>query len=91
MRRVIAVALLLSASLFAKSALPTPAPPLKLKSQPVVKPGTKAKGRWHMAENGHAVYCYGPVIIMNAFSWSTEPKRYATQCRGTISPVPLRD
>ncbi len=89
MNRLLAVALLLTGSLFAKSTLPLPTPPLKLKSQPVLKPGTKSKGRWHMAENGHAVYCYGPVIVQNAFS--NEPKRYATQCRGTVNPVPLHD
>ncbi len=91
MKRLLALALLLTGSLFAKSTLPLPAPPLKLKPQPVLKPGTKAKGRWHMAENGHAVYCYGPVVILNSFSATNEPKRFATQCRGTISPVPLHD
>ncbi len=89
MKRLLALALLLTGSLFAKSTLPLPAPPLKLKPQPVLKPGTKAKGRWHMAENGHAVYCYGPVIVRDALS--NEPKRYATQCRGTNNPVPLHD
>ncbi len=91
MKRVIAVALLVSGSVFAKSTLPLPASPPKLNAQPLLKRGSKAKGRWHMAENGHAVYCYGPVVILNNFSARTEPKRYATQCRGTISKVPLHD
>ncbi len=70
------------------SILPRQVPPLKLKPQPIVKKASK-HGRWHMAENGHAVYCYGPVV--NAASTGNQPKRYATQCRGTNNPVPLHD
>jgi hypothetical protein len=51
----------------------------------------KKAGRWHMAENGHAVYCYGPVVTMNVFPEGSEPKRYATECRGASRMVPLHD
>jgi hypothetical protein len=91
MYRIIAVAVLLTGALFAKNTLPVPAPSPKLQSEPVLKRGAKPKGRWHMAENGHAVFCYGPVVVMNSFSAGAQPKRYATQCRGTLGPVPLRD
>ncbi len=91
MCKTLALAAFLSTSLFAKTTLPVPAPSPKLQSEPVLNKGSKPKGRWHMAENGHAVFCYGPVVVMNSFSDPNEVKRYATQCRGTISPVPLRD
>jgi len=51
----------------------------------------KKAGRWHMAENGHAVFCYGPVVTMNVFPEGSEPKRYATDCRGASKMVPLHD
>ena len=51
----------------------------------------KKSGRWHMAENGHAVYCYGPVVTLNVFPEGSEPKRYATDCRGESKMVPLHD
>ncbi len=91
MCKTLAVVLLLSSAPFAKTTVPLPAASPKLQSEPVLKQGSKLKGRWHMAENGHAVFCYGPVVVMNTFSDRNEVKRYATQCRGTISPVPLRD
>lgn len=51
----------------------------------------KKAGRWHMAENGHAVFCYGPVVTMNVFPEGSDPKRYATDCRGASKMVPLHD
>jgi hypothetical protein len=42
-----------------------------------------------MAEDGHAVFCYGPVVTINALFG--DPKRVATQCRGRSSNVPLHD
>lgn len=47
------------------------------------------RGRWHMAEDGHAVFCYGPVVTIN--SLFGDPKRVATQCQGRSSNVPLHD
>jgi hypothetical protein len=51
----------------------------------------KKPGRWHMAESGHAVFCYGPVVTMNVFRERSDPKRYATDCRGASKMVPLHD
>ncbi len=46
-------------------------------------------GQWYLAESGHAVYCYGPVMVV------TEPTvgflRVATFCQGEKSMVPLKD
>jgi len=46
-------------------------------------------GTWYMAENGHAVFCYGPVMLLK------QPKggfqHVATFCRGDQAMVPLKD
>ena len=47
-------------------------------------------GRWYFAANGHAVYCYGPVMYV------TEPQqgslmRVATFCQNDQPMVPLKD
>ena len=46
-------------------------------------------GKWYLAENGHAVYCYGPVLLVR------EPEgglsRVATFCTGDKTMVPLKD
>jgi hypothetical protein len=46
-------------------------------------------GRWYFADSGHAVYCYGPVMVV------TQPQgglqRVATFCRGNQTIVPLKD
>jgi len=46
-------------------------------------------GQWYLAENGHAVYCYGPVMMV------TQPNigflRVATFCQGERPMVPLKD
>jgi len=57
---------------------------------PKAKPQRANKGgQWYMAENGHAVYCRGPVMIM------TQPdgglQRVATFCQGEKTIVPLKD
>ncbi len=47
------------------------------------------RGQWYLAESGHAVFCYGPVMTL------TQPKggirRVATFCQGAKIIVPLRD
>jgi hypothetical protein len=78
--------LLISATACAKSTVP-PQPP---KERPrVVYAERQKRGRWHMAEDGHAVFCYGPVVTINALFG--DPKRVATECRGRSSKVPLHD
>lgn len=46
-------------------------------------------GRWYLAENGHAVYCRGPVITVNLVDGGL--RRVATYCQGEHPLVPLRD
>jgi len=65
-------------------------------AQPLRSPITQSRnqqarkgGQWYLAENGHAVYCFGPVMVIN------EPKvgfqRVATFCQGDRPMVPLKD
>jgi len=85
--RVIAVACLaltLASSGFAKTTAPVPKKQVKIEPPP-----PKKKGTWQVAESGRAVFCYGPVVVMNGFTG--EPKRFATQCRGELGMVPLKD
>jgi hypothetical protein len=46
-------------------------------------------GKWYLAENGHAVYCYGPVQIVK--DPLTGMQRVATFCKGEKAVVPLKD
>ncbi len=46
-------------------------------------------GQWYLAENGHAVYCYGPVQIVK--DPLTGMQRVATFCKGEKAVVPLKD
>jgi len=51
------------------------------------------KGTWYFAENGHAVYCYGPVMTVPQPDGNV--KNVATFCHGDQTGeqtmVPLRD
>ncbi len=46
-------------------------------------------GQWYLAQTGHAVFCYGPVVMVpdvrNGF------EHVATFCTGERPMVPLRD
>jgi hypothetical protein len=53
------------------------------------KPAKPKGGRWYMAANGHAVYCYGPVMTMLHGSGGLQ--RVATFCRGDQPMVPLKE
>jgi hypothetical protein len=70
--------------------LPVPrlAPPAKPSLAPSKQEVHKG-GRWHMAANGHAVYCYGPVMTMPQAAGGL--LRVATFCRGDLTMVPLKD
>lgn len=47
------------------------------------------RGSWYFAENGHAVYCYGPVLLVPVRELGLQ--RVATFCRDGQTMVPLRD
>ena len=72
--------------------LSLPVPKLAPPAKPSLTPSTQAArkgGRWHMAANGHAVYCYGPVMTMPQVAGGL--LRVATFCRGDLTMVPLKD
>jgi hypothetical protein len=50
---------------------------------------TQHSGRWYLAENGHAVYCSGPVITVKMDDGAL--RKVATYCRGTKPLVPLKE
>jgi hypothetical protein len=69
---------------------PLPMAPLKPLPQPSSQLAKRVKGgRWYFAANGHAVYCYGPVMIVPRANG--ELQRVATFCRDGRAVVPLKD
>jgi hypothetical protein len=46
-------------------------------------------GTWYMAESGHAVFCYGPVILLKQPNGDLQ--HVATFCQGNQPIVPLKD
>jgi hypothetical protein len=77
--------LLLSLSL-PKSPL---APKLPAPSELPPKIAARKSGQWYFAETGHAVFCYGPVLIVNTPQGGLQ--RVATFCKGDRTMVPLKD
>jgi len=69
--------------------LPTP----KLAPPPPTPSGHLAEhvrnGRWYFAANGHAVYCYGPVMMVTQAKGGLQ--KVATFCQGDKVIVPLKD
>jgi hypothetical protein len=72
--------------------LPVPkiTPPPQALVEMAVRPTHHKGGKWYFAANGHAVYCYGPVMYV------TEPvtgglQRVATFCQNDQPMVPLKD
>ena len=63
------------------------APAQKPVDQKVTRQARKG-GRWYFADSGHAVYCYGPVMIVNHPEGGLQ--RVATFC-GDQTMVPLKD
>lgn len=55
--------------------------------------GLQSKGRkrgaWYMSEEGHAIFCYGPTMIINGPNGTMQ--KVATFCRGEKEIVPLHD
>ena len=55
----------------------------------IVEIESTGHGRWFMAEDGHAVYCYGPIVRIGGFLGNLE--YYATNCIGKNKTVKLHD
>ncbi|MFZ0759145.1 MAG: hypothetical protein WAM69_04265 [Candidatus Sulfotelmatobacter sp.] len=62
-------------------------------AQPVRQPSGHLShsrgGIWYFAATGHAVYCYGPVMILPQANGDLQ--RVATFCRDGKTVVPLKD
>lgn len=88
------VLLALCAALFCLSALGSAMPlpiqrPLKPRELATRRHSPRPKGKWFMADTGHAIYCYGPVMIVG--TWDGGFARVATICRGGRPMVKLKD
>jgi hypothetical protein len=86
MKRILTMLLLVSICSATTTRLPA-RKPLHLTTKLAVS--SQPKGRWYMAQNGHAVYCFGPVVMVDAGADGI--KRMATICRGGVPMVPLHD
>ncbi len=64
-----------------------PSKPLRQPTSAVTK--RSKGGRWYFAANGHAVYCYGPVMTLPQANGDLQ--RVATLCRDGSAVVPLKD
>jgi hypothetical protein len=76
---------LLALSLPGSKVAAPPRPPVDL---PVVQ-HARESGTWYMAESGHAVFCYGPVMLVKGPDGGLQ--HVATFCRGGQAIVPLKD
>jgi len=65
------------------------APPLRAPVDHALARQARKSGQWYLAENGHAVYCYGPVLMLRQPEGGLQ--RVATFCKGDKVVVPLKD
>ena len=79
--------LLFPTMLFAS--IPTTRPPLPQKELVTTIQKNHKGGTWYMAEDGHAVYCYGPQRLIPGPDGNL--MKIATFCRGDRAIVKLRD
>lgn len=79
------------AILFLAFSLPgsKPAVPPLAASDHAVTQSARPGGTWYMAQSGHAVFCYGPVMLLKQPDGGFQ--HVATFCRGDQTMVPLRD
>jgi len=79
------------ATLFLALSLPGSqfAPPLRVPVGHPIKHEAHKGGQWYFAQHGHAVYCYGPVMMVTQADGNLQ--RVATFCKGDKTMVPLKD
>jgi hypothetical protein len=65
------------------------APPPRSPVDRTITQHARKGGRWFFAESGHAVYCYGPVRVVQQPQGGLQ--RVATFCQGEKPMVPLKD
>lgn len=68
---------------------PQIASPLRRSLDQPLAATTRPNGKWYLAETGHAVYCYGPVLLVKQPEGTLQ--RVATFCKGDKMMVPLKD
>lgn len=84
-----AIAILILASLpVPQVSRPAQQPEPHFAQQQTAKAAKKG-GKWYLARNGHAVYCFGPVMTLTTVQG--EIQRVATFCKGEQVIVPLKD
>jgi len=66
-----------------------PAQPLRTPLEPSANRETHKSGKWYFAQTGHAVFCYGPVMLVTLPTGGLQ--RVATFCKGDQTMVPLKD
>jgi hypothetical protein len=64
-----------------------PAPPRQIVDKTL--PAHAKGGRWYMAEDGHAIFCYGPTMLITSPTGGFT--KVATFCRGDKTIVPLHE
>jgi hypothetical protein len=74
-------------SLFLPALHPAPVPHAPVDH--IVVQQVRHRGSWYFAENGHAVYCYGPVLLVPIREIGLQ--KVATFCRDGQTMVPLKD
>jgi hypothetical protein len=65
------------------------APPVRQPEEKQLTTQAHPNGKWYLAETGHAVYCYGPVLLVKQPEGTLQ--HVATFCKGDRTMVPLRD
>lgn len=63
--------------------------PLRVPVEHPVKREAHKGGQWYFAANGHAVFCYGPVMLLKQPDGGFQ--HVATFCKGDKTMVPLKD
>ncbi|HZQ23529.1 MAG TPA: hypothetical protein VFA89_12110 [Terriglobales bacterium] len=81
-------ALTLAVVMFLSLPVPRSTPPIPTPSDHYTRLARKG-GKWYLSDNGHAVYCYGPVMFVNQLQGGLQ--RVATFCQGEKPIVPLKD
>jgi len=80
--------LIFAAFLFSLPVAPMAPPTASAVHEKVVQKPVQ-RGRWYMADTGHAVYCVGPVVTVPDRDGSL--LHVATFCHGPDPVVPLHD
>jgi len=91
MRSVIAFVLLTALASASVPQAPLKPLPVREPRDPFARLQSKGgkRGAWYMSQDGHAIFCYGPTMVINGPEGSMQ--RVATFCRGDREIVPLHD